>query len=295
MYKELISSEFPFTSEYVEVYGSKIHYIEQGDGDPILFLHGIPTSSYLWRNIIPHVSTLGRCIAVDLIGMGKSDKPPLEYTISDYIKYIDKFIEILQLKRVTLILHAWGSIVGFDWAMRNEDNCKALIFYESYIRPLKKEELSLPFQEQLYTLGESSGPALNSSSFINKVLPQGMLRVLTDQEFSHYREPFIHENSEKLLQTYLQELPRGENNSKVDNLISSYSSRLLKSQIPKLMLFSVPGFITTIDTLIWAKNNFLNLEMVEIGEDLHYIQESNPQTMGEAISVWLQGLEQTII
>src|SRR5258707_79307 len=120
MVKENIPSNFPYTSQYVDVYGSKMHYFEQGEGDPILFLHGIPTSSYLWRNVIPHISTLGRCIAPDLIGMGKSDKPDIEYSLSDHIKYIEKFIDTLKLKNLTLVLHGWGSIIGFNYAIRNE-------------------------------------------------------------------------------------------------------------------------------------------------------------------------------
>jgi len=116
-----INAEFPFESHYVEVMGSKMHYIDEGEGDPILFIHGNPTSSYLWRNIIPYVSDDARVIAVDLIGMGKSDKPDIDYRFVDHATYLDGFIEELELKNVTLVIHDWGSGLGFNYAMQNED------------------------------------------------------------------------------------------------------------------------------------------------------------------------------
>src|SRR5579862_9022049 len=132
MVNEGISEQISLPSKFIEVYGSKIQYVDVGEGRPILFLHGIPTSSYLWRNIIPHLSSLGRCIAPDLIGFGLSAKPDIEYTIFDHIKYIEKFISLLNLKQVILIMHGWGSVIGFDYAMRHENNCKGLVFYEAF-------------------------------------------------------------------------------------------------------------------------------------------------------------------
>ena len=117
--------------KFVEVLGSKMHYLEAGEGEPILFLHGIPMSSYLWRNIIPHLAPLGRCIAPDLIGFGQSAKPDIAYTVRDHIKYIETFIETLGLKHITLVMHGWIS-GWFDYAMRHEANCKGLVFYEAF-------------------------------------------------------------------------------------------------------------------------------------------------------------------
>lgn len=291
-----IPADFPFQSHYVDVFGSKIHYIEEGEGDPILFLHGVPTSSYLWRNIVPHLSPLGRCIAPDLIGFGKSDKPDIEYSINDHIKYIDQFIETLKLKNITLVLHDWGSIIGFDYAMRHENKIKGLAFYEAYVRPANEEDLSLPFQEQFSSLTEDEtvGEILISGShFIDKVLPPGMMRNLTEEELYYYREPFLKTGAGKPLLKYLQELPHAHNET--NNIISHYSKKLQKSRIPKLMLYSLPGFITSIATVMWAKEHFPHLEINEVGEALHYAQESNPMLMGESISVWLQGIEQQMI
>jgi pimeloyl-ACP methyl ester carboxylesterase len=111
-----ISAAFPFESKYVDVLGSKMHYIDEGSGDPILFLHGQPTSSYLWRNVIPHVTDLGRCVAPDLIGFGKSDKPDVEYRFFDHAKYVFGFIEALGLEQVTLVVHDWGAGLGLYYA-----------------------------------------------------------------------------------------------------------------------------------------------------------------------------------
>lgn len=285
-----------YQSHYVSIDGSKVHYIEQGEGDPILFLHGIPTSSYLWRKIIPYVSTLGRCIAPDLIGLGKSDKPNINYTITDHIAYMEKFIDLLKLKNITLVMHGWGSIIGFDYAMRHEKNCKGLVFYEAYLRPFQMDDISLPYQEQinLFQNPDIEELILNSSYFVDKVIPQCMISPLKDDEMNHYREPFMKTGTGKALIQYLQEIPKGDKKGKVDQIIETYSKKLTESSLPKLMLYSVPGFITTIATAIWAKEHLPNLEIVEVGEDLHYAQESNPELMGETISVWLQGVEQNI-
>jgi haloalkane dehalogenase len=290
-------TNFPNTSHsrFIDVLGSKMHYIEDGSGDPILFLHGMPTSSYIWRNIIPYLAPLGRCIAVDLIGMGKSDKPDIAYTIDDHIKYVEKFIETLKLKRLTIIMHGWGSIIGFNYAMKPDSKCKGVVFYEAYLRPFTQEDVSLPYQEQVASLQAEENNAeitLNGTHYVDKILPQGMMRPLTDEEMSHYREPFMQKGAERPLRQYLQEMLF--DHGSVEKVIESYSKKLTQSKMPKLMLYSLPGFITTMATAIWAKEHLPNLEVVEIGEELHFAQESNPSLMGETISVWLQGIETTV-
>ena len=135
MSKRHFSSDCPYESRYIDVHGSKIRYIDEGSGDPILFLHGNPTSSYLWRNIIPHLTALGRCIAPDLIGMGRSDKPDLEYRLVDHVKDIEVFIEAMGLQNLTLVVHDWGSAVGFHYAMRHGHNVKGMAFMEAILMP----------------------------------------------------------------------------------------------------------------------------------------------------------------
>jgi len=294
MTNDRIADEFPYEPHTVEINGSKIHYIEKGEGDPILFLHGVPTSSYLWRNVIPHLSSLGRCIAPDLIGFGKSDKPDIEYSIFEHIKYIEKFIEELKLTRITFVLHGWGSVIGFDYAMRHEKNCKGLVFYESYLRPFTGADRSLPYQVQLLDLKSQEDQydiIKNGIPFIETILAQASLCKLTKKELATYCEPFLQEGTGKPLYQHLQEIPHTKE-SAVNQLITNYSARLSQSQLPKLLLYSVPGFMTLIASVVWAKENFPHLEVADLGEALHFAQEVNPGLMGETISIWLQGIEQ---
>jgi haloalkane dehalogenase len=134
---------------------------------------------------------------------------------------------------------------------------------------------------------------MNGTHYVDKILPQGMMRPLTDEEMSHYREPFMQKGAERPLRQYLLEMPQGNGMSSVETIIAGYAKKLTESSLPKLMLYSLPGFITTMATAIWAKEHLPNLEIVEIGEELHFAQESNPSLMGETISVWLQGIETT--
>lgn len=285
-----ISADFPYQSNYIEVNGSKMHYIDEGQGEPMLFLHGIPTSCYLWRNVIPFLSDNVRCIAPDLIGMGKSDKPDIEYTVFDHIKYIEGFIEALDLKNITLVLHAWGSVIGFDYAMRHQENIKGIAFLESHLRPtMQWDMISLPVQEMSAVLDAPDGGydvIMNSNYYVNKVLPSGVLRTLTEEEMEHYRAPFKEPGSCKPIWQYLQDLPLGGDSGEVDKLIANYSEVLTQSQLPKLMLYAIPGFITTVDTVKWARDSLPNISLVDVGDALHYAQESNPQKIGEELLAW---------
>lgn len=292
---ERTSDKVNLPSKYVDVHGAKIHYVESGTGKPILFLHGIPTSSYVWRNIIPHLTTLGRCIAPDLVGFGQSAKPNIDYTVFDHIKYIEGFIDALQLKNVTLVMHGWGSVIGFDYAMRHETNCRGLVFYEAFLRTENGNDLSLPYQEQLMSLQDQDNAfdlATSGSGFVDYIIPQTVMRELSSDAMNAYRKPFAADGTGKPIMQYLKELPNGSDTSKVEQLIANYSKKLTQSKLPKLMLYSVPGFITTIATAIWAKDHIPNLEIIDIGEELHLAQESYPKLIGETISVWLQSVEQ---
>jgi haloalkane dehalogenase len=277
----------------MEVKGSKIHYIDEGKGDPILFLHGIPTSSYLWRNVIPGLSHLGRCIAPDLIGMGDSDKPDIDYTVFDHIAYIDAFIEKLGLKNITIVMHGWGSLIGFDYAMRYSKNVKGLVFLEAHIRPaVEKEMVSLPVQERstLLHLDESMRDLiLNTPYYVEKSLPMGTMKKLPDAILSAYKKPFEQKGSGKPVWQYLQDLPLGDKKTKVLELIANYSKKLERSDIPKLMLYAMPGFNVSIETVMWAQEHFPNLTVVEIEDTLHYAMESEPEQIAEAIGEWMGG------
>ena len=180
-----ISADFPYESKYVEVLGSQMHYVDEGEGDPILFLHGQPTSSYLWRNIMPHVEGQARGVAPDNIGFGRSDQPDLDYTFEDHYRYLDGFVEALELKNITLVVHDWGSGLGLHYANLNRDNVKGIVLMESILAPLlpaeSYEALPKPLEDFFRTMRDPvKGPQLmiEENYFVEGVLPNFINRDL---------------------------------------------------------------------------------------------------------------------
>lgn len=285
----------PIASKTIEIKGSKMHYLEQGAGDPILFLHGMPVSSYVWRNIIPALSDQARCIAPDLIGMGESDKPDIDYRIFDHIKYIEELIAALDLKNITLVMHGWGSVIGFDYARRHEDNIKALVFFEAHVRPTTDwNMLSLPVQQFASLLnrpGAAYRAVVEQNYLVNKMLPEGVIRPLQTEELAKYQEPFPTPETRKPLWQYVQDLPLGEGPEDVVELITQYSKWLEETPIPKLMLYAIPGFITTVATVQWARDHVKNLELLGLDDVLHFAQESIPEIFSQKLRDWYMGMD----
>lgn len=287
--------EADIRSHFVSVKGSQMHYFDAGRGDPILFLHGIPTSAYLWRHIIPTMSSVGWCIAPDLIGMGQSEKPDIDYRVFDHINYIDAFIEALNLKNITLVMHAWGSVIGLDYARRHEKNIKGIAFYESHIQPVTAcSQLSLPVQ-QLATLlnrpGASYRAIIKQNYLIEKLLRNSAIRVLSEEEMDRYRAPFTTEESRKPLWQYINDLPLGNGPEDVVKLIQDYSDWLQKTPIPKLMMYAIPGFMTTIESVTWARDTMTNLELVSLDDAMHLAPESVPEQFSAALLKWYRKVE----
>ena len=287
------SPDYPFESLYLDVLGSRIHYIEVGSGDPILFLHGNPTSSYLWRNIIPSLSGLGRCIAPDLIGMGKSDKPDIPYRFADHVRYIEGFIEGMNLRNITLVVHDWGSGLGFHYASRHEENVKALAFMEAIIRPSTWSAFPPDFK-QGFKLMRMPGVGWLMISvmnvFVNQILPKATVRKLTPQEMAFYREPFKNVKSRRPVRRWPCEIPIDGEPSDMHQIVSAYSSWLQETELPKLLFFAQPGGIVNADTLSWCKDHLKKLQMVDIGPGIHYLQEDNPSLIGEELAQWYRRL-----
>jgi haloalkane dehalogenase len=243
-YEQNISAEFPFESNYVEVLGSQMHYIDEGEGDPILFIHGNPTSSYLWRNIIPYVEPYGRAIAVDLIGMGKSDKPDIGYRFVDHAKYLEAFIEKLDLKNITLVVHDWGSALGFNYAMQNEDNVKGIAFMEAFLMPLTWNGFPENVKEIFQTIRTpESGYDLivNKNFFVEQLLPNAILRNLTEEEMNQYREPFKTVESRKPTWVWPNEIPIDGKPADVHKIVTDYNQWLQETELPKLLFYAYPG------------------------------------------------------
>ncbi len=289
---ESIRADFPFESRFVEVNGSEMHYIDEGQGEVILFLHGVPTSSYLWRNVIPYLTDTNRVIALDLIGFGQSAKPKADYHVKSHIDYVSAFIDKLELKNIVLVMHGWGGVIGFSLAMANQDNFRGLAFLETHIRANDDWDMvSLPVQELAQILSQDDGgydTIVNTNYYVDKVFPKGILRTLSAEEMEAYRQPFNSPESREPIWQYLQDLPLGHPREDVLKLINTYSRALCESSIPKLMMYAVPGFITTMETVAWTQAHLKNLTLQDIGDALHYAQESKPETIGTVLGDWLR-------
>ena len=289
-----ISTDFPFTSQYVEVAGSRIHYVEEGSGDPILFLHGNPTSSYLWRNIIPHVTSLGRAIAPDLIGMGKSDKPDLDYSFFDHARYIDGFIEELGLKNITFVIHDWGSALGFYYAMRHPENIKGLAFMEAILAPVPSWDVFPAQVRELFqgfrTPEVGWDMIVNQNMFVEQVLPGAVARGLTEEEMDHYREPFKDPASRKPVWRWPNQIPIAGEPKEMVETVAAYNRWLQESDLPKLFFYGTPGAIAPPPLVEWSKQNLKNLKTVDIGAGIHFLQEDNPDLIGSELAKWYQSL-----
>jgi haloalkane dehalogenase len=292
-----ISPDYPYADHFVDVLGSRMHYIEQGSGDTILLLHGNPSWSYIWRNIIPHLSSLGRCIAPDLIGYGRSGKPDIEYMWSDHVRYLEGFIDAMNLRNITLVLHDQGSSVGFNYAMHHQHNVHAIAFFEAIVRPYPWDEFSTPEFRELFRRfrtggigGEGWQMIVEQNMFIEQLLSQAAGRQLSDREMNFYREPFIQKSSRLPIWRFPKQTPIGGEPQDVWDAVGEYSSRLQRSKLPKLMLYATPGALLTQEHVAWCRQNICNLHSVPIGPGLHFLQESSPHRIGTEIARWYRHL-----
>jgi len=288
--KKEISAAFPFESKYIDINGSKIHYIDEGEGNPILFLHGNPTSSYLWRNIIPYLQPMGRCIAPDLIGMGKSDKPNIKYGFQDTYEYLEAFIDSLGLKNITLVIHDWGSGLGFHYANTHRDNIKGIAFMEAMVKPLTWKGMPSASLRMAFRMMRTPGIGWLMISvanmFVKKLIPDMIVRKLSKEEIDYYEMPYPTIASRKSVRVWPMEVPFDGNPKHTYEIIKAYGEWLKESSIPKLFFYAHPGAIILKDTVVYIKSNFSNMKTVDIGEGLHFIQEDNPHQIGEEIAKW---------
>jgi haloalkane dehalogenase len=287
-----ISADFPFEPYYIEVLGSRMHYVDEGEGKPVLFLHGNPTSSYLWRNIIPHVSSSHRCIAPDLIGMGKSDKPDIEYRFLDHSKYLDGFIQGLGLEDLVLVIHDWGSALGFHYAMRRPDDIRGLAFMEAILAPLPSwddwPEAGRRIFQGFRTPDVGWDLIVNRNFFIERILPSSVTRQLSEEEMDRYREPYLDPPSRKPLWRWPNEIPIEGEPADVTQVVNEYNQWLQETELPKLLFHAHPGFLISGAMVEWCKGNLSNLKAVDIGEGIHFIQEDNPHLIGAELAAWIE-------
>ena len=281
---------------FANVLGRQMAYIERGEGHPIAFLHGNPTSSFLWRNVLPHVEASGRrLIASDLIGMGDSDKIPANaepdrYRFSSHARYIDAFMdEVVGTKPVTLVLHDWGGALGFDWAYRNQQRVRAIAYMETFVAPLTLDDLPESFHPTLKAVRSSEGEALvlDENMFIEKMLPGVTQRTLSVDEMEEYRRPFLESGDGRwpTLQ-WPREVPLSGDPADVHDRIFAYYTWLNTASLPKLFIDADPGVFITGRVRKLAKN-FPNQHHVVV-KGLHFVQEDSPDETGQAITGWLE-------
>jgi haloalkane dehalogenase len=299
------SDAYPFLPNFVKSYGANMHYVDVGpkDADPILFLHGNPSWSYLWRNIIPALQPFARCIAVDLMGFGLSDKPQSEYRFFDQARYLEGFIQQLGLRNITMVLHDWGSGLGFHYAMQNEDNIKGLAFMEAMLKPypdwahfpregadpnfvgLFRSFRGKPHEDGWKFLVDSP------DNWLKFLLLGPMGRPLSQTEIGYYSKPFPDAPSRVPIWRFPNELPVEDDPPDTNDAVQRYSDRLRRSAIPKLLLYTKLGVILNMPEKEWAEAHLTDLKVVELADagpqvPVHFVQERYPQQICAALTDW---------
>ena len=276
----------------IVVKGKTMSYVEMGEGDPIIFQHGNPTSSYLWRNVMPHLQDQGRCIAIDLIGMGDSDKldnpDASSYTFVQHREYLDAALAALGVERdVTLVIHDWGSALGFDWANRHRDAVKGIAYMEGIVRPVSWEEWPEAARGVFQGFRSSAGEemVLDKNTFVERVLPGSILRDLSEQEMTVYRRPFQNSGEDRRpTLTWPRQIPIDGTPADVVEIVQAYADWLTEADLPKLFINAEPGAI-----LIGAQREFCrswpNQSEVTVSGN-HFLQEDSPHEIGQAIAAW---------
>jgi haloalkane dehalogenase len=294
----MISAAFPYQKQRRRVLGREMAYVEVGQGDPVVLLHGNPTSSYLWRNVLPYLQPRGRCIAPDLIGMGDSDKlpdsGPGSYRFVEHRRYLDALFEALDVrKRVTFFVHDWGSALGFDWGNRHRQTVKGIAFMEAIVAPQGRDHWEkMGMRPALKALRSEAGEAmvLQNNYFIEEILPNAILRKLSAEEMAEYRRPFAKPGEgRRPTLTWLREIPIDGEPADVSAIAAAYADWLATSSVPKLLLKAEPGAILANDRLVNLVRRWPALAEKTVAV-IHFVQEDSPDEIGKAIVDWMRTL-----
>ena len=284
------------TKQMISVNGKSMAYVQMGEGDPIIFQHGNPTSSYLWRNVMPHLADQGRCIAIDLIGMGDSDKldgaGADSYTFVQHREYLDGALQALGVEQnVTWVIHDWGSALGFDWANRHRDAVKGIAYMEGIVRPVSwaewPEAARGVFQGFRSEAGEEM--VLEKNTFIERVLPGSILRELSEEEMEVYRRPFQKKGEDRRpTLSWPRQIPIDGEPADVVEIVQDYADWLAVAELPKLFINAEPGAILTGPQREFCRSWPNQTEVTVSGS--HFIQEDSPHEIGKAIAHWRRNL-----
>lgn len=283
----------PLSKQYKTVNGKQVAYHDVGTGDSVVFLHGNPTSSYLWRDIVPHVSGQARCVVPDLIGQGDSDKlddpGPGSYTFVEHREYLDGLLDQLELgDNITLVIHDWGSALGFDWANRHRNRVAGIAYMEAIVRPVTWDEWPEAavgiFRSMRSDAGEEM--VLSKNLFVEAILPSSIIRKLSEEEMNEYRRPFANVGEDRRpTLTWPRQIPLGGEPADVVEIVQSYADWLSVSDLPKLFINAEPGTILTGPQREFVRTWPNQTEVTVAG--IHFIQEDSPDEIGQAISSWM--------
>jgi haloalkane dehalogenase len=287
---EAISAADPHPRRRARVLDTEMSYVDMGEGRPVVFLHGNPTSSYLWRNVMPHVAGTHRCLAPDLVGMGQSGKAPAgSYRFVDHARYLDAWFDALDLTAgVTLVVHDWGSALGFHWARRHPERVRALVYMEAIVRPLTwadwPEVARKVFQGMRSPAGDEM--VLEKNVFVERILPLSVLRGLTEAEMAVYRTPYVEPGeARRPTLTWPRQIPIDGEPADVVAIVDEYARWLAKSPLPKLFVNADPGTILTGPQREFCRTWPHQDEITVRGG--HFIQEDSPHEIGRAIAAFL--------
>ena len=284
-----ISANDPYERRHAAVLDTEIAYVDTGAGDPVVFLHGNPTSSYLWRNVIPEVEPHARCLAPDLVGMGDSGPAPDgSYRFADHARYIDAWFDaLLPTQSVTIVGHDWGSVLGFYWARRHPERVRGLAYMEAIVRPVSWEEWPEDARGIFRGMRSEKGEdlVLQRNVFVERILPSSVLRGLTEEEMDVYRRPYVTEESRSPTLAWPRELPIDGEPEEVVRIVDDYSGWLKESDAPKLFVNAEPGSILTGAQREFCKS-WKNQDEVTV-RGAHFLQEDSPRQIGEAVAAFV--------
>ena len=292
----MINETMTYQKKFTDVDGKQIAYVDEGAGDPIVLLHGNPTSSFLWRNIIPELTQSGRVIVPDLIGHGDSDKLPASegpdrYTLEVAYHYVEELLKTIGAdKNVTLVIHDWGSGIGFLWAMRHSEQMKGIAYMEAIVKPMSWDDWHQDAAGIFKGFRSEKGEdlILNRNMFIEAVLPASVMRTLTEAEMNTYRAPYVNADDRQPLLNWPRQIPIEGEPENIVALVNEYGAFMASSEMPKLFINADPGSILTGRQREFCRT-WPNQQEITV-KGLHFIQEDSPLEIGQAVAKWVDNI-----
>lgn len=277
--------------EDVDVLGTRMAFVSGGSGPTLLFLHGNPTSSFLWRKVLADLVPVARCVALDLVGMGRSGKPDLAYAFADHAAHLEAFVDRLGLRDITLVGHDWGAVLGLDLLRRRPDVVARIVVCEGHLHPLDgwdaMDEDSAALFSRLRTPGVGERMVLDENVFVERVLPAGMHHTLTGPEWDAYRAPFRTARDRLPVLRWVHQIPVAGEPADVTEVVRRNQDVLFSDKAPRLLLHGEPGAVVQAAEVAWCRERAVGLDMVSVGPGLHFLPEDQPRAISQAIRSWL--------